>query len=89
MRRVILVCATAALAACSAQQTAPDDAATAARLDRERAEIAPPPDATTYTLDRSRLLDQPGAEDRSLPETLEQFPGVTHGPNGQVHLRGQ
>jgi hypothetical protein len=89
MIRVILVCATAALAACAGQQAAPDYAASADRLDRERAKIAPPLGATTYTLDRSRLLDQPGGENRSLPETLEQLPGVTLGPNGQVHVRGQ
>jgi hypothetical protein len=89
MRRVILVCATAALAACAAQQTAPGYAATAGRLDQERAEIAPPLGATTYTLDGSRLLDQPGGENRSLAETLEQLPDVTLGPNGQVHVRGQ
>jgi hypothetical protein len=65
MIRVILVCATAALAACAGQQAAPDYAASADRLDRGRAKIAPPLGATTYTLDRSRLLDQPGGENRS------------------------
>jgi hypothetical protein len=89
MRRMILVCATPVLAACATQQTVPDYAAISGRLDRERAEIAPPLGATTYTIDRNRLLDQPGGENRFLPETLEQLPGVALGPNGQVHVRGQ
>jgi hypothetical protein len=89
MTRVILVCVTAALAACAAQETAPDFAATAGRLDQAREEIAPPLGATTYTLDRSRLLDQPGDENRSLAETLGQLPGVTVGPNGRLSVRGQ
>ena len=89
MRRLILTCATAALAACAAQQPAPDYAATASRLDQARAEIAPPLGATTYTLDLRRLRDQPGGENRSLAESLVQLPGVTLGPNGQVQVRGQ
>jgi hypothetical protein len=89
MRRVISLCVMAALAACAAQQPAPDYAATVGRLDRARAEIAPPLGATTYTLDRRRLLDQPGGENRSLAESLTQLPGVALGPNGQVHVRGQ
>jgi hypothetical protein len=89
MRGVISVCATVALAACAAQQPAVDYAAAADRLDRARAEIAPPHGATTYTLDRHRLLDQPGDENRSLAESLTQLSGVTLGPNGQVHVRGQ
>jgi hypothetical protein len=89
MRRLILVCATVALGACAPQPPAPDYAATAGRLDQARAEIAPPLGATTYTLDRRRLLDQPGGENRSLAESLMQLPGVTLGPNGQVHVRGQ
>ena len=62
MRRGILVYAAAAFAACAAQQTAPDYAATAGRLDQERADIASPLGATTYTLNRSRLLDLQGGE---------------------------
>jgi hypothetical protein len=89
MRRVILVCTTAALAACAAQQPDTNYAAIADRLDQERAAIAPPLGATTYTLDHRRLLDQPGDENRSLTETLTQLPGVTLGPNGEVHVRGQ
>ena len=57
MTRVIMVCATFSLAACAAEQPAPDYAAAAARLNQARAEIAPPLGATTYTLDRRRLLD--------------------------------
>jgi hypothetical protein len=84
-----MVCATAALAACAAEQPAPDYGAAAARLDQARAEIAPPLGATTYTLDRRRLLDQPGDEDRTLAQSLEQLPGVSLAPNEQVHVRGQ
>jgi hypothetical protein len=89
MRRAILICATTAFAACTAQQPAPDYAAVAARLDESRAEIAPPLGATTYTLERRRLVDQPGDENRSLAQSLRQLPGVTVGPNGQVHVRDQ
>jgi hypothetical protein len=89
MRRVILVCATVALVACAAQQPAPDYAATAGRLDQARAEIAPALGATTYTLDHRQLLDQPTGENRSLANSLWQLPGVTLGPNDQVHVRGQ
>ena len=89
MKRVISVCAMAVLAACAAQQSAPDYAATASDLDQARAEIAPPLGATTYTLDSRRLRDQPGGENRSLAESLLQLPGVTLGPNGQMHVRGQ
>jgi hypothetical protein len=89
MGRVILVCAMTAVASCGAQQPAPDYAATAARLDQARAEIAPPLGATTYTLDDRRLLDQPGGENRSVAESLTQLPGVTLGPNGQVHVRSR
>jgi hypothetical protein len=89
MRRVVMVCATVALAACAAEQPAPDYADAAARLDQARAQITPPLGATTYTLDRQRLLDQPGDENRTLGQSLEQLPGVTLGPNGQVRVPGQ
>jgi hypothetical protein len=90
MRQMIMMCATVALAACTAEQSpAPDYAAAAARLDQARAEIAPPLGATTYTLDRGRLLDQPGDENRTLSQSLEQLPGVMLGPNGQVRVRGR
>jgi hypothetical protein len=89
MTRVIMVCATVALAACAAEQPAPDYAAAAERLDQARAEIAPPLGATTYTLDRRRLLDQPGDENRTLAQSLEQLPGVRVGANGEVRVRGQ
>lgn len=84
-----MVCATAALAACIAEQPAPDYAAAAARLDQARTEIAPPLGARTYTLDHRRLLDQPGDENGTLAQSLEQLPGVTLGPNGQERVRGQ
>jgi hypothetical protein len=84
-----MVCATVALAACAVEQPAPDYAAAAARLDQERAEIALPLGATAYTLDRSRLLDQPGDENRTLAQSFEQLHGVTLGANGQVRVRGQ
>jgi hypothetical protein len=89
MRQVIVLCAAAALGACAAAPPAPDYSAAAARLDQARAEIAPPLGATTYTLDRRRLIDQPGDENRTLAQSLEQLPGVTVGPNGQVRVRGQ
>jgi hypothetical protein len=89
MTRVIIVCATVALAACAAEQPAPDYAAAAVRLDQARAEIAPPLGATTYTIDRRRLVDQPGDENRTLAQSLEQLPGVTLGPSGQLRVRGQ
>jgi hypothetical protein len=89
MTRVIMVCATAVLAACAAEQPSPDYAAAAARLDQARAEITPPLGATAYTLDGRRLLDQPGDENRTLAQSLEQLPGVTLGPNGQLRVRGQ
>ena len=84
-----MVCATAALAACAAQQPAPDYAAAAARLDQAREDIAPPLGATIYTLNGRQLLDQPGDENRSLAQTLRQLPGVAIGPNGQIHVRDQ
>ena len=89
MGRMILVCATAAFAACAAQQPAANYDAIADRLDRARAEITPPFGATTYTFDQRRLLDQPEDENRSLAGSLTQLPGVTLGPNGQVHVRGR
>jgi hypothetical protein len=86
MRRVMIVCATVALAACAAQES--DYAGVATRLDQARAEIAPPLGATRYTLD-SRLLDQPVDENRSLAQSLGQLPGVALGPDGEVRVRGQ
>jgi hypothetical protein len=49
----------------------------------------PPLGATTYTLDSSRLRDQPGDENVSLGQSLQQLPGVSLGPNGEVRVRGQ
>ena len=83
----MIVCAAAALVARAAQD--PDTAGVAAALDRARAEIMPPLGATTYTLDSSRLQDQPGDENRSLAQSLQQLPGVSLGPNGEVRVRGQ
>jgi hypothetical protein len=87
MRLATIICATAALAACAAPR--PDYAGAAARLDQAREEIAPPLGATTYTLDSRRLLDQPGDENLSLPQSLRQFPGVALGPSGELRVRGQ
>ena len=75
------------LAACASP--GPDYAGVAAELDQARAEIAPPLGATTYTLDSSRLRDQPGDENVSLTHSLLQLPGVSLGPNGQLRVRGQ
>ena len=87
MSRIILACATAAVAACTAQQPAANYATIVDQLDRARAGITPPLGATTYTLNHQRLVDQPGDENRSLTATLTQLPGVALGPNGQVHVR--
>jgi len=87
MKLGLIVCATAALAACSAPE--PDYAGVAARLDQAREDIMPPLGATMYTLDSRRLLDQPGDENRSLPQLLRQLPGVTLGPSGELRVRGQ
>ena len=87
MRLLTIVCAMAALAACATPGS--DYAGIAAELDQARAEITPPLGATTYTLDSSRLRDQPGDENRSLAQSLGQLPGVTLGPNGQLRVRGQ
>ena len=86
MRLVTIVRATATLAACATAGS--DSAEVAAKLDRARAEIAPPLGATTYTLDSQRLLEQPGDENRSLAQSLGQLPGVALGPNGQLRVRG-
>ena len=87
MRLVTIVCAAAVLAGCATP--ASDYAGIAGKLDQARAEIAPPLGATTYTLDSSRLRDQPGDENRSLAQSLGQLPGVALGPNGQLRVRGQ
>lgn len=87
MRLITIVCATAALAGCVTP--ASDYAGLAAELDQARAGIAPPLGATVYTLDSSRLQDQPGDENRSLAQSLRQLPGVALGPNGQLSVRGQ
>ncbi len=89
MKRAILVCVVAALVACAGQKPPPDYVAMAQRLDHARAEITPPLGATTYTLDASRLHDQPGGENRSLSASLLQLPGVSPSPNGQVRLSDQ
>ena len=90
-RVVVLLCAMTVLvpAVCAGQESAPDYAAIARRLDRQRAEIAPPLGATVYTLDHRRLLDQPGDENVPLGNSLLQLPGVSVGPNGQIRVRNQ
>jgi outer membrane receptor for ferrienterochelin and colicins len=87
MRLATIMWATTALAACAAPR--PDYAGAASRLDQAREEITPPLGATTYTLDSRRLLDQPGDENLSLPQSLRQLPGVTLGPSGELRVRGQ
>ena len=84
VKRVIVTSALVALAACVGQKPAPDYVAAARRLDQARAEITPPLGATTYSLDRRRLLDLPGGENTPLSDSLLQLPGVSPGPNGQV-----
>ncbi len=75
-----------ALGGCAAM---PDPGSTGERLDRARAGILPPLGATEYTLDRQRLLDQPGGENQLLASSLARLPGVAVGPGGQVRVRGQ
>jgi outer membrane receptor for ferrienterochelin and colicins len=87
MKLGLIVCATAALAACSAPE--PDYTGVAARLDQAREEITPSLGATMYTLDSRRLLDQPGDENRSLAQSPRQLPGVALGPSGELRVRGQ
>jgi hypothetical protein len=82
MKLGLIVCATAALAACSAPE--PDYAGVAARLDQAREEITPSLGATMYTLGTRRLLDQPGDKSRSLAQSLRQPLGVTLGPSGEL-----
>jgi hypothetical protein len=76
---------------CGGAQVQPrlDHAAVAQRLDNARTEITPPLGATTYGLDRQRLVDQPGGENRSLARSLAQLPGVTLRPDGEVRVRAQ
>ena len=89
MKRLIFLCAMIPVTACAGQAPAPDYAAAARRLDQARAEITPPLGATTYTLDRRRLLDLPGGENTPFGDSLLQLPGVSPGPDGQVGVRGQ
>ena len=89
MRKVVFLAGLFALAACAYPASSPNDAAVSRRLDQARAEITPPLGATTYTLDRQRLLDQPGGENNSIAAALTQLPGVTAGPDGAIHVRGQ
>ena len=86
---VVLLCAMTVLvpAVHAGQAPSPDYAAIARRLDRQRAEIAPPLGATVYTLDHRRLLDQPGDENVPLDNSLLQLPGVSIGPNGHISVR--
>lgn len=67
----------------------PDPGSASERLDRARVGILPPLGATDYTLDRQRLLDQPGGENQPLANSLARLPGVAVGPGGQVRVRGQ
>ncbi len=83
---LFMVLLTTALGGCAA---AADPVSTSERLDRARADILPPLGATEYTLDRQRLLDQPGGENQPLANSLARLPGVTVGPGGQVRVRGQ
>ena len=71
MKLGLIVCATAALAACSAPE--PGYAGVAARLDQAHEEITPSLGATMYTLGTRRLLDQPGGENRSLAQLLRRY----------------
>jgi hypothetical protein len=89
MKQMVLLCAVVALTACTGRQPSSDYQATAHRLDLARGEIVPPLGATVYTLDPSRLRDQPGGENRPLGGSLLQLAGVSLGPDGQLAVRGQ
>ena len=89
MNHVVALIATLALAGCAAQRPTPDYAAANQQLDSARAGITPPLGATTYELDRRRLLDQPGGENQPLAQSLARLPGVTLSAGGQVRIRGQ
>jgi hypothetical protein len=85
----MLIAIVVVLGGCTEEQPQLDYLAISQRLDSAQAEIMPPLGATTYELDRQRLVDQPGGENRSLAGSLVQLPGVTLGPDGQVRVRGQ
>jgi hypothetical protein len=90
MRRVIviLVYAAAAFGACAAQRrrriTLPPLAALTRSAPRLRRLLARRPTGSIVAGSSICL-----AGERSLAETIGQLPGVTLGPNGQVHVRNQ
>lgn len=89
MQQACALVAIIVLGGCAAREPQPSYATVARYLDSARAQITPPLGATTYELDRERLADQPGGENRSLAESLAQLPGVAIGPGGQVIVRGR
>ena len=60
---------------------------TAKRLAAARSEIEPRIGATTYTIDRQAIEDQPGSSNIPLNQTLLQAPDVSQDSFGQIHLR--
>jgi outer membrane receptor protein involved in Fe transport len=60
---------------------------TAKRLAAARSEIEPRIGATTYTIDKDAIQDQPGGSNIPLNQTLLQAPGVSQDSFGQIHLR--
>ncbi len=60
---------------------------TAHRLDTARASIDPGLGASTYTLTNDAVERLPGGETISLSQVLLQFPGVSQGGLGQIHIR--
>lgn len=86
-------------AAAPAAEPAPDAGAatpqeiviTARRLDAARDRIDPALGASTYSIDRTQLDNQPGGADRSLKGVLLQAPGVAQDSDGDgdIHIRNE
>jgi outer membrane receptor protein involved in Fe transport len=70
-----------------ASNEAIDIQVTAQRLAAARSEIEPRIGATTYTIDRQAIEDQPGGSNIPLNQTLLQAPDVSQDSFGQIHLR--
>ena len=54
-----------------------------------RATVAPDVGASTYTLDKPDIADQPQGVDRPFNDTLLQTPGFAQDSFGQLHLRNE
>ncbi|MGO8919358.1 MAG: TonB-dependent receptor [Stellaceae bacterium] len=63
----------------------------AQRLEQARLSIEPQIGASTYTLSRQAIEDQPGGDNNSLNQVLLQAPGVDQDnlANGAIHIRNE